>query len=292
MTEPTMTEPTTIKPAILVLSSSVVRGAVGGRGAVFALERFGHPVWSMQTVTLPWHPGHGRASRVIPDEAAFEALIDDLIRAPWLGEIGAILTGYMGAASQPAAVARLVDAVKAARPDALYLCDPVMGDAGILYVPEATASAIRDHLVPRADILTPNPTELGFLTGNLALPAEALHAAATSLPTPRIAVTSAAGTEGEITTLLVSRNGTGHDTIQASHAAIGGRVPNGTGDLFAALFLARLVGGASDAQALRLATAAVADAIDAAASLGANELPLATIQDQLLAPKTPVRIIP
>ena len=287
-----------VKPAILVLSSTVVRGSVGGRGAAFALERFGHPVWLVQTVTLPWHPGHGRASRIIPDEAAFEALIDDLIRAPWLGEIGAILTGYMGAASQPAAVARLVDAVKAARPDALYLCDPVMGDAGILYVPEATASAIRDHLVPRADILTPNPTELGFLTGNLALPAEALHAAATSLPSRRIAVTSAAGTEGEITTLLLSRTSdegsqqASHDTIRASHAAIGGRVPNGTGDLFAALFLAHLVEGASDAEALRLATSAVADAIDAAAELGTNELPLATIQDRLLAPRTPVRIIP
>lgn len=278
------------KAAILVVSSNVVRGAVGGRGAVFALERLGHPVWSVPTVTLPWHPGHGRAGRILPDEAAFTALIDDLVRAPWLGEIGAILTGYMGAASQPAAVARLVDAVKAARPDALYLCDPVMGDGGKLYVPEATAAAIRDHLVPRADILTPNPTELGFLAGDLALSAEALTDAVARLAAPRIAVTSAAGTEGEITTLLVSRNG--RDTIRASHAAIGGPVPNGTGDLFAALFLARLVEGASDAEALRLATAAVADAIDAAASLGVNELPLAAIQDRLLAPRTLVRVSP
>lgn len=280
----------TARPAILVISSSVVRGAVGGRGAVFALERFGHPVWSVQTVTLPWHPGHGRAGRIIPDEASFEALIDDLCRAPWLGEIGAILTGYMGAASQPAAVARLVDAVKAARPDALYLCDPVMGDGGKLYVPEATAAAIRDHLVPRADILTPNPTELGFLAGDLALPAEALTEAVARLAAPRIAVTSAAGTEGEITTLLVSRDG--GESLRASHAAIGGRVPNGTGDLFAALLLAHLVEGRSDAEALRLATAAVADAIDAAARLGADELPLTAIQDQLLAPRTPVRVLP
>jgi len=280
----------TARPAILVISSSVVRGAVGGRGAVFALERFGHPVWSVQTVTLPWHPGHGRAGRIIPDEASFEALIDDLCRAPWLGEIGAILTGYMGAASQPAPVARLVDAVKAARPDALYLCDPVMGDGGKLYVPEATAAAIRDHLVPRADILTPNPTELGFLAGDLALPAEALTEAVARLAAPRIAVTSAAGTEGEITTLLVSRDG--GESLRASHAAIGGRVPNGTGDLFAALLLAHLVEGRSDAEALRLATAAVADAIDAAARLGADELPLTAIQDQLLAPRTPVRVLP
>jgi pyridoxine kinase len=278
------------KPTVLVITSSVVRGSVGGRGAVFALERLGHPVWSVQTVTLPWHPGQGRAGRIIPDEAAFETLIDDLARSPWLGDISAILTGYMGAASQPAAVARLVDAVKAARPDALYLCDPVMGDGGRLYVPEATAAAIRDHLVPRADILTPNPTELGFLTGDISMPAARLVDAANSLHAPRVCVTSATGTEGEITTLLVSRKG--GETLRASHAAIGGPVPNGTGDLFAALFLARLIEGLSDAEALRLATASVADAIDAATALGSNELPLATIQDRLLAPLTPVRVAP
>jgi pyridoxine kinase len=273
-----------LKPAILVISSSVVRGAVGGRGAAFALERLGHPVWSAQTVTLPWHPGHGRAGRIVPDAADFEGLIDDLIRAPWLAEVGAVLTGYMGAPSQPAVVARLVDAVKAARPDALYLCDPVMGDGGRLYVPEATAEGIRDHLVARADIVSPNPTELGFLVGDIGLDGPSAIDALGRLSTPRICVTSAAGTEGEITTLLASRQ-TGK-AIRASHAAIGGAIPNGTGDLFAALFLARLVEGQSDSEALRL----VADAIGAAKRLGTNELPLAAIQDRLVAPQTMVRI--
>ena len=37
-----------------------------------------------------------------------------------------------------------IGAVKRANPDALYLCDPVMGDQAGLYIPEATAQAIRD----------------------------------------------------------------------------------------------------------------------------------------------------
>lgn len=274
------------KPAILVISSTVVRGSVGGRGAVFALERFGFPVWSVQTVTMPWHPGHGPSKRIIPDEAAFAGLIDDLVRAPWLGEIGGILTGYMGAPHQPALVARLVDAVKATWPEVLYLCDPVMGDAGKLYVPEATAAAIRDHLVPRADIVSPNDTELGFLTASRPASREELLGAAKSLSTSRVAITSAAGTAGEIETLLVSKDG----TISATHAAIAGRVPNGTGDLFSALLLAHLLRDETDAQALRLATAAVVDAIDAASRLGTDELPLAAMQDDLLAPRTVVRL--
>ncbi len=274
------------KPAVLVVTSDVVRGAIGSRAAGFALERLGFPVWAVRTVTLPWHPGHGRASRIIPDEAAFERLIEDLIRAPWLGEIGGILTGYVGAASQPAAIARLIDAIRAVRPDVLYCCDPVMGDNGALYVPEASAAAIRDHLVPRADILTPNLTELSFIAGHpIASRAEAILAAR-ALAAPRVAVTSALSGGGTTETLLVRTE----TVLSARHGLFDGRVPNGTGDLFAALLLARLLGGAADDEALRLATASLVDLLDAARASGADELPLATEQQSLVSPKAAVHV--
>ncbi len=274
------------KPAVLVVTSDVVRGAIGSRAAGFALERLGFPVWAVRTVTLPWHPGHGRASRIVPDEAAFERLIDDLIRAPWLGEIGGILTGYVGAASQPAAIARLIDAIKAVRPDALYCCDPVMGDNGALYIPEASAAAIRDHLVPRADILTPNLTELGFIAGHpIASRAEAIDAAR-ALRAPRVAVTSALSGGGTTETLLVRTEA----VLSARHGLFDGRVPNGTGDLFAALLLARLLSGTADEEALRLATASLVDLLDAARASGADELPLATEQASLVSPKAAVTV--
>ena len=50
----------------LVISSHVVRGSVGNRAAVFALETLGFPVWAVPTVILPWHPGHSRATRIVP----------------------------------------------------------------------------------------------------------------------------------------------------------------------------------------------------------------------------------
>ncbi|MCX5514226.1 pyridoxal kinase [Kaistia algarum] len=278
--------PLSSKPAILVATSTVVRGSVGGRAAVFALERLGFPVWSIQTVTLPWHPGQGRASRVIPDEAAFATLIDDLVASPRLGEIGGILTGYLGAASQAAALVRLIDAVKAARPDALYLCDPVMGDNGALYVPQATAEAIRDQLAPRADILTPNRTELAFLTGRSLEQREALIEAARALHRPTIAVTSAASEADATETLLISDQA----LVAAHHARIEGAVPKGAGDLFAALLLGRLLGGNSDREALRLATGGVLAALEAAQRLGTDELPLAAMQDELVTPRGTVTI--
>ena len=55
------------RPAIIVATSQVVRGGVGGRAAVFALERLGFRVWFLPTVQLPWHPGHGAATRITPE---------------------------------------------------------------------------------------------------------------------------------------------------------------------------------------------------------------------------------
>ncbi|MCX5494615.1 pyridoxal kinase [Kaistia dalseonensis] len=274
------------RPAVLVISSTVVRGAIGGRGAIFALERLGFPVWAVQTVTLPWHPGHGPAGRIVPDRAAFVTLIDDLIRAPWLGEIGGILSGYMGASWQAAEVARLIDAVKAKRPDALYICDPVMGDAGRLYVPEPTAVAIRDELAARADIATPNLTELNFLAS---VPTDSMSdvvALAGTLSPARVVVTSARSDQGDTETLLVGQA----RTIIASHPRIEGRVANGTGDLFAGLLLGRLLEGATDGEALQLATASVFEMLGAALRLGTDELPLATCQESLVAPQAHIAL--
>ncbi|MBB5753524.1 pyridoxal kinase [Prosthecomicrobium pneumaticum] len=273
------------KPAILVLSSTVVRGAVGGRAAVFALERLGFPVWSLSTVTLPWHPGHGPGTRIVPEPAAFAALLADLAASPRRAEIGGILSGYLGDAAQAEAIAGLVAAVKRANPAALYLLDPVLGDGGRLYVPEPVAAAMRDRLLPLADIVTPNPTELAFLAGADA-PGDPV-ARARSLGRPRVAVTSAA-TEGEtIATLLV----TPERVLDARHDRIAG-VPNGTGDLFAALLLAGLVAGAGEgeAEALRGAAARVLALARAAAETGADALPLALRQDALVAPAEAVLI--
>ena len=105
----------------------------------------------------------------------------DLEGTPWLGEIGAVLSGYLGEASQVDAVASLVAAVKARNPRALYVCDPVMGDYGGLYVKQELAEALRDKLMPIADIATPNRFELEWMAGaklddNRAVMTAALHA--------------------------------------------------------------------------------------------------------------------
>jgi pyridoxine kinase len=239
-----------IHPSVIVISSHVVRGSVGNRAAVFALETLGFPVWAVPTVVLPWHPGHSRATRIVPPAADFSALIDDLCSSPWLGEVGGVLSGYLGDAGQAADVARLVGAVRNANPDALYMCDPVIGDTGGLYVPEAVATAIASKLVPIADIATPNVHELAWLSGAPIGDSGSMTAAAETLGPARVLVTSAlAMMAGSTGNLLVS----GGQSVMAEHRLIP-NAPNGLGDLMSATFLARLLEGVPEEKALQMAT--------------------------------------
>lgn len=278
------------RPAVIVLSSFVARGSVGARAA-FALERLGHRVWTLPTVILPWHPGHGRAHRMALPESDFAALCADLARAPWLSEVGGVITGYLGSAGQADAAAQLVAAVKAANPAALHLADPVIGDfnvsgAGGLYVPEPVAVAQRDRLVAIADVATPNRFELGWLTGQPVETLTEITVAARALGPKRVVVTSApALMAGKIAAALV----TASEAIVAENQLIEG-APNGTGDLFAALLLSRLIGGASDEAALAAASASTFEVIVRSVKAGARELELVEEQDALVHPMAMVDI--
>ena len=274
------------RPAVVAISSHVARGSVGNRAIVFALETLGFPVWSVPTVTLPWHPGHGPAPRIVPDSATFADFMAALATSPHLGEVGAVVTGYLGAAEQAAPVADFIAAARRANPDLLHVCDPVIGDRGGLYVPDAVASEIRDRLFSTADIVTPNRFEFAWLTGTEAGDnSEIIHAAA-DLAARHVLVTSAhsmlAGGTGN---LLVSDG----KAVLAEHRNID-NPPNGPGDLTAALFLARLLGGGDPEKALQLATASVYELVARACKRGADELMLETDRDSFARPMAMVQL--
>ena len=266
------------KPAVIVVNSLVARGGVGGRASVFALERLGFPVWSVPTVLLSWHPGHGPATRIVPQTAEFQRFLADLTTARWLSEVGAILTGYLGDVAQVEWVVRLIQALKACNPSALFLCDPVIGDLGRLFQSEALAMAVRDRLVPLADIVTPNSFELGWCTGAGANDNAGLVNAARRLGRPEVVVTSAFAGPGDIGNLVIAED----RVYFASHIAMPS-VPNGTGDVLAALYLAHRLSDEPPEEALRRSVSATLRLAERAQSLGADELPLAPGQNDLLA---------
>ncbi|MCO5070283.1 MAG: pyridoxal kinase PdxY [Rhizobiaceae bacterium] len=272
--------------AVIVVSSHVVRGSVGNRAAVFALETLGFPVWAVPTLTLAWHPGHGPSTRIVPPPDAFAALMSDLENSPWLGEVTAVLSGYLGDAAQVSAVASLVRTLKARNPRATYICDPVIGDVGGLYVTQALATGIRDELLPIADIATPNRYELEWLAGAKLPDIRSIISAALDTGPNNMLVTSApammAGSTGNI---LLTPN----EALLAEHRIID-RPPNGLGDLTAAVFLARCLAGQSASKALQTTTASVFEILARTAKRGADELTLETDAASLSHPMAMVQL--
>ncbi len=272
--------------AVIVISSHVVRGAVGNRAAVFALEMLGHRVWALPTVVLPWHPGHGRSTRVTMPDEDFRSIIDDLVAAPWIGEVRAVLSGYLGSPEQAAVVAGLVKALRQRNPALFYACDPILGDAGGLYVPVEIASAIRDLLLPLATLAAPNRFELSWLAGASLETNAAILDAAVDLGPSRVLVTSA---------IPMMSGGTGNLYLSGRHALLAehrliDNPPNGTGDLLSAVFLARLLEGLPEERALQMATASVYEIIARSRKRDSDELTLEQDASSLATPMAMVQM--
>ncbi len=277
------------KPAIIVISSHVVRGTVGTRAAAFALEVLGFPVWTVPTITLPWHPGHtavaGSGERIVADDHQFAAMLDQLTSSPWISEVGGILSGYLGSAGQASAVSRLVQGVKQRNSEAVFVLDPVIGDHGKLYVPEEQAEAIRQELLPLADMTTPNPFELQWLAKSTEEATnEILLEVARSVGPNTVVVTSAQGMmRNHIGNLMLD----GDAAMLAEHQRFED-VPNGLGDLTAALLLAHRLDGKSSPEMLKTATASVYEVMRTAINSNAEELTLERNLGSLLKPTSQV----
>ena len=146
------------------------------------------------------------------------------------------------------------------------------------------AQAVVDELVPRADVLTPNLWELGFIAGRALEDEVAVLAAARGLA-PRVLVTSAPAGADRTGVLDV----TPHAAWRLSHGRFA-TAPNGTGDLLAALAVAAILDGETSPNDARRAAAGVVDALDGALALGADNLPLARRGGDLRRPRAPVMI--
>ncbi len=151
---------------ILSIQSSVAYGYVGNSAATFPLQRLGHEVWPVLTVHFSNHTGYGSWRGAVLDPAVVGEVVEGIADRGVLGSADAILTGYQGSPGVSEVVLDAVAQVRALNPDAVYCCDPVMGDVGRgFFVAPGIPELIRDRVLPTADIVTPNAFELAFLAG-------------------------------------------------------------------------------------------------------------------------------
>ncbi len=113
---------------VLSIQSHVAYGHVGNASAVFPMQRLGVEVWPVHTVQFSNHTGYGAWRGRVFDGPAVEEVIQGVAERGALKHCDAVLSGYMGSADIGTAILRAVAAVRAANREAIYCCDPVIGD--------------------------------------------------------------------------------------------------------------------------------------------------------------------
>jgi pyridoxine kinase len=226
---------------VLSIQSHVVSGYVGNKSATFPLQVLGFEVDTINSVQFSNHTGYPLWKGQVLNAQDLTDLYDGL-NANKLNFYSHLLTGYIGSASFLLEVKRVIQDLKTANPDLVYVCDPVMGDLGKLYVPEELLSIYRESIVPLADIVTPNQFEAELLTGlkitDLAS-AQIVMLRLHELGVKTVVISSTELGSDQILVQLASRI-LADGTVEAFQVDIP-RLDaefTGTGDLFAALLLA------------------------------------------------------
>ena len=271
---------------ILSIQSWVAYGHVGNASAMFPLQRLGAEVWAVNTVQFSNHTGYGSWKGSVFSGAQIDEVIDGIAARGVLPTADAVLSGYMGDAAIGTAILDAVSRVKAANPEALYCCDPVIGDVGRgVFVRPGIPEFMAGHAVPRADIVTPNQFELDHLTGRTSATLADAKAA--------VAALQARGPRTVLVTSLHT-DATPDDSIDMM-AAEGGefwllRTPklpisvNGAGDAIAALFLYHRLRTGSAAAALEGAGSSVFGLMRRTSEAGSREILTVAAQDEFVAP--------
>ncbi|MEZ5129889.1 MAG: pyridoxal kinase PdxY [Micropruina glycogenica] len=271
---------------ILSIQSSVAYGHVGNSAATFPLMRSGIEVWPVLTVHFSNHTGYGEWRGPLLAASEVAEVIRGIDERDVLGRVGAVLSGYQGAEEVGAVVLDAVELVKQRSPKAIYCCDPVMGDVGRgFFVRPGIPEFMRDRVVPKADIVTPNHFELDFLTGHESHTLDAVIDAAHALRVrgPETVLVTSVVVDGtaddELTMLAV----TGEGAWQVVTPRLD-RIFTGSGDLTAAMFLANYLRSGSAAEAVGQTGDIVYSVLKQTSESGLSELQLVAAQDEIVSP--------
>lgn len=274
-----------VMPMVLILSSHVAASRVGGMAQVLVLQPFKIDAMLVPTVLFGRHPGWGPPGGAPVAAAAMAGMLDGIEANGLFALTDVVITGYFASPDQVEVAATAMAKVRAANPDTVLLVDPVLGDEGKgLYVRPEVAAAVRDRLLPLADVIAPNRFELGWLVGEP--PPETVEAAIAMVRAlGHRTLVSSIPADGEIGTVYVD----GDNAWFARHPRLP-TVPNGTGDVLTALFAAAMIEGLDGRDALARAVGGIAALVDSGDRWGSPELPIVAAAEQLLRPSTDIRI--
>lgn len=255
-----------MKPLIALTIAGTDSG--GGAGVAADLKTFtAHGIWgtcAVTAVTAQNTVGVSRAE-ILPAAlvtAQIAAVTDDFA-------IVATKTGMLGGRKVVAAVAAAVEA-RNLHP---LVVDPVaLSTSGASLTSPDGLAALRDRLIPLADVVTPNLAEAAMLAGWSNPPAnragmEEVGRAVLALGAAAVLVTGGHLRDSEAADLLLLRDG---ETRWFAGPRLESRNTHGTGCVLSAAITARLARGEGLVQAVEGAKEFVTAAIAAGVQLGAG----------------------
>ncbi|MFQ1048729.1 pyridoxal kinase PdxY [Avibacterium paragallinarum] len=280
---------------LLSIQSHVVYGYAGNKSATFPMQLLGIDVWALNTVQFSNHTQYGQwTGMVMPPEQIGE-IVQGIDNIGQLHKCDAVISGYIGSAEQVEEIIHAVQKVKSRNPNAVYLCDPVMGhpDKGCI-----VADGVKENLInlamAKADIITPNLVELRELSGlpveNFAQAIEAVKVILAKGPKKVLVkhLSKVGQDPSQFEMLLANEQGIWHISRPLHQFA---KEPVGVGDLTAGLFMANLLNGKSDLDAFEHTANAVNDVMSVTQQQQAYELQIVAARDQILHPNSQYKAV-
>jgi pyridoxine kinase len=278
-------------PLVLTIQSHVAYGHVGNAAAVLPLQLLGITPVVVNTVQFSNHTGYGEFKGQVFTPAHIEDVLNGLRARGVLARCTAVLSGYLGDAGVGEAILAAVQEIRASQPGLHYLCDPVMGDVGRgVFVRPGIPEFLRRRALAQASIITPNQYEFELLLGAPVASVDGAVAAARSLlgSTPGTGPSLVAVTSLRTPDLPAERLAT--LAVTATEAWLVQTpfidlqpLPNGMGDVFSAILLGHLLGGAAIATAVSGAVSSLY-ALVARTTPGRRDLPLVACRTQIVQP--------
>ncbi|MFZ7306179.1 pyridoxal kinase PdxY [Avibacterium avium] len=273
---------------LLSIQSHVVYGYAGNKSATFPMQLLGIDVWALNTVQFSNHTQYGQWTGMVMPPEQIGKIVQGIDNIGQLHQCDAVISGYIGAAEQVEEIINVVQKVKSRNPNAVYLCDPVMGhpDKGCI-----VADGVKENLInlamAKADIITPNLVELRELSGlpveNFAQAIEAVKVILSKGPKKVLVkhLSKVGQDPSQFEMLLANQKGIWHISRPLHQF---NKEPVGVGDLTAGLFMANLLNGKSDVEAFEHTANAVNDVMTVTQQQDNYELQIVAAREQIVRP--------
>jgi pyridoxine kinase len=261
---------------ILSIQSHVAYGYVGNKAASFPLQSLGYDVWAINTVQFSNHTGYGKWQGEIFNADHIKNVIQGIRNLGVMGKCRAVLSGYLGDSTIGEVILSTVEDLRKDNPQILYLCDPVMGDVGRgIFVKDGITSFFKDRALPSATIITPNHFEAELLYGAKIETIEDAKKAADyfhNLGVKIFIITSFQAKDLDANQMQVFLSD-GQQFLFGKTPLISFDIlPNGTGDIFSALFLGNYLSDKNPSTALAKTLASTYYVINETSKLAQREL--------------------